>query len=410
MSSQIDIKIKAYDEASKTIADASNKIKSDMKEVETSTKAAAAAQKETAKSSRELVTGLSGVATSAFSLYGAFTAVQGAQIQVDTANLTVKSSYQSVENAQQAASKALEKYGYGSAEAERATENLSLAQERYELDVRSAQDAQNSLNEKMMGAALQVIPTTITMVDSLGKAWKNMPDVSGLFSKISDGVDNIGLSAKTAAVGVAAFMGGFLIADTILGAIPEDMRQIAGALTATIAVIVAATVAWMAFHGTMTVGVAVPIILAAVGVGIAGIKAAVGFASGGIVKEPTYALIGEAGPEAVVPLKGAAQNLGFDEVSALVNGGVSSISSITALASGGIINNPTVALIGESGPEAVTPWDSGSGALGIPENITVNMPITIENLSSDVDLIQFFDTAKRAASEGIAEAYRRRLL
>ena len=97
-------------------------------------------------------------------------------------------------------------------------------------------------------------------------------------------------------------MGGFLIADTLLSAIPEDMRKIAGALTASIAAIVAATIAWMAFHGTMTIGVAVPIILAAVGVGIAGVKAAVAMAEGGVVNKPTYALIGEAGPEIVMPL------------------------------------------------------------------------------------------------------------
>ena len=80
------------------------------------------------------------------------------------------------------------------------------------------------------------------------------------------------------------------------------MRQIAGALTASIAAIVAATIAWMAFHGTMTMGVAVPIILAAVGVGIAGVMAAVAMAEGGVVDRPTYALIGEAGPEIVMPL------------------------------------------------------------------------------------------------------------
>ena len=58
----------------------------------------------------------------------------------------------------------------------------------------------------------------------------------------------------------------------------------------------------MAFQGTMTIGVAVPIILAAVGVGIAGVKAAVAMAEGGVVDKPTYALIGEAGPEIVMPL------------------------------------------------------------------------------------------------------------
>jgi hypothetical protein len=69
-----------------------------------------------------------------------------------------------------------------------------------------------------------------------------------------------------------------------------------------IAAVVAATVAWMAFQGTVTLGVAVPVILAAVGAGIAGIKGLIGLAEGGIVTKPTVALIGEAGAEAVIPL------------------------------------------------------------------------------------------------------------
>ncbi len=162
--------------------------------------------------------------------------------------------------------------------------------------------SQQNVSEAIMASALQVIPTSITMVDSLSKAWNNFPDVSSLLTKISTRVADVGISAKTAAIGVAAFMGGFLIADTLLGAIPEDMRKIAGALTASIAAIVAATIAWMAFHGTMTIGVAVPIILAAVGVGIAGVKAAVAMAEGGVVDKPTLILAGEAGPEIVEPL------------------------------------------------------------------------------------------------------------
>ena len=352
MSSQIDIRIKAYDEASKTVADASSKIKKEMGEVEATNKRVVAAQKETVKSSRDLITGFSGVATSAFGLYNAYGSVGDAQLKVDRSNLQVKTSHNSVENAQTSLNKALEKYGYGSAEAETATANLEIAQDRYALAVQTAEDAQDSMNETIFSAALQVIPTSITMVDSLSKAWKNMPDVSGLLSKISDGVGNIGISAKTAAIGVAAFMGGFLVADTILGAIPEDMRAIAGALTATIAAIVSATVAWMAFHGTMTVGVAVPIILAAVGVGIAGVKAAVGMAEGGIVTKPTLALIGEAGPEAVIPL------------------------------------------------------GRGSGVGETTQYITVNPVINIENISSELDLAQVTESV----SQGIAEGLRRRLM
>jgi exonuclease VII small subunit len=350
MSSQIEVRIKTIDEASKTVAQASSKIKKEMTEVEATNKRVVAAQKETTKSSRDLITGFSGVVTSAFSLYNAYSSIGDVQLKVDRANLQVKSSHQSVENAQNSLNSAIEKYGYGSAEAERATANLEIAQDRYALAVQTAEDSQDSMNEKIIGAALQVIPTSITMVDSLSKAWKNIPDVSGLLSKITDGIGIIGISAKTAAVGVAAFMGGFLVADTILGSIPDDMHQIAGALTATIAAIVAATVAWMAFHGTMTVGVAVPIILAAVGVGIAGVKAAVAMAEGGIVTKPTLALIGEAGPEAVIPL-----------------------------------NQRTSETV---------------------QYITVNPVINIENISSEFDLAQ----VSEAVSEGIAEGFRRRLL
>lgn len=75
------------------------------------------------------------------------------------------------------------------------------------------------------------------------------------------------------AIGVAALIGTFMIVDQLLSALPAQLRGPVAAITALIAGIVAATVAWLAFHGTMTVGVAIPIILAAVGAGIAGLKA-----------------------------------------------------------------------------------------------------------------------------------------
>jgi len=176
--------------------------------------------------------------------------------------------------------------------------------------------------------------------------------MSGMLKNLSSNVAGVGSAAKTTALGVGAFVAGFMIGDTLLSAIPEDLRAIAGALMATIAAIVAATVAWMAFHGTMTVGVAVPIILAAVGVGIAGVKAAVGMAEGGIVRKPTYALIGEAGPEAVIPLS-----------------------------------------------------KMGSGGFEGTQYITINPTISIGNISSDVDL----ERVTGAVSRGIAESLRRRL-
>jgi hypothetical protein len=258
--------------------------------------------KQNTASMRELTMGISGVATASFSLYGAYDRINESEISLDRSNLMVKSSTKAVEDAQRALSTAILDHGASSQEAKSASDAFSIAQDRLALADERALQAQENVNKSIMSAALQVIPTSITMVDSLSKAWKNFPDVSALLMKISTRVADVGISAKTAAIGVAAFMGGFLVADTLLNAIPEDMRQIAGVLTASIAAIVAATIAWMAFHGTMTMGVAVPIILAAVGVGIAGVKAAVAMAQGGVVDKPTFALIGEAGPEIVMPL------------------------------------------------------------------------------------------------------------
>jgi len=47
--------------------------------------------------------------------------------------------------------------------------------------------------------------------------------------------------------------------------------------------------------------------------------------------------------------------------------------SIPALADGGIVNRPTLALIGEAGPEAVVPLGRGGG-MGGTMNVTINMP------------------------------------
>jgi hypothetical protein len=294
--------IRGYGTNSKEAATALRDLNSAQSNVATLQAQVGATTEQNTASMRSFATGLSGAATASFSLYSAIDRIEQSQIRADRANLMVHSSTKAVDDAQRALSDAVSKYGPASDEAQAASERYSIAQERLAISSDQADQAQQNVSQAIMASALQVIPTSITMVDSLSKAWNNFPDVSSLLTKISTRVADVGISAKTAAIGVAAFMGGFLIADTLLSAIPEDMRKIAGALTASIAAIVAATIAWMAFHGTMTIGVAVPIILAAVGVGIAGVKAAVAMAEGGVVDKPTLILAGEAGPEIVEPL------------------------------------------------------------------------------------------------------------
>jgi hypothetical protein len=303
--SEINVVLKATDEASKTVADAGNKINSSLKSVEESGKRVAQVQKESELNSKELALGFNNLATSAFSLYDAIDRVQDMQVSLDQANLQVKTSLNSIQDAQTRLNSTTEKYGADSDKAKAAAEDLKLAQDRYSLAVERAEVMQGNMNEAITKSALQVIPTAISMVDSLNRIWKNFPDVSGMLSNVSSKIGDVGVSAKTAALGVGAFVGGFLAGDTLLKALPENLRGIASALMAGIAAVVAATVAWMAFQGTVTLGVAVPVILAAVGAGIAGVKGLMGLAEGGIITSPTVALLGEAGPEAVIPLKKA---------------------------------------------------------------------------------------------------------
>jgi hypothetical protein len=294
--------IRGYGTESTQAASAVRELNAAQNNVATIQKQVDTVTNENTASMRTFATSVSGVATASFGLYSAYDRVNEAEISLDRSNLMVKQSSKGVEDAQRTLSKAVADHGVSSQEAKTASDAFSIAQDRLSLANERAQQAQENVSKSIMASALQVVPTAITMVDSLSRAWNNFPDVSGLLTMISTRVADVGISAKTAAIGVAAFMGGFLVADTLLSAIPEDMRQIAGVLTASIAAIVAATIAWMAFQGTMTMGVAVPIILAAVGIGIAGVKAAVAMAEGGVVDRPTYALIGEAGPEIVMPL------------------------------------------------------------------------------------------------------------
>ena len=162
MSQQISITLKAYDEASKTIAEASSKINGSLDQVERGAKGVAGSQRDTQKSTKDLVTGFSGVATAGFSLYNAYDRVADMQVSVDRANLQVKSSTNSVGDAERrvaAASDALAKahetsvevtleYGAGSDRASEAIareESASRSYEAAQADLALAQERHNTL-------------------------------------------------------------------------------------------------------------------------------------------------------------------------------------------------------------------------------------------------------------------------
>ena len=99
------------------------------------------------------------------------------------------------------------------------------------------------------------------------------------------------------------------IASTIYDMFDGEAKKIAATIGMLIAVLTGGAIAWLAYHGAMSWGAAVPIITSAVGLGIASLRAMIPqMAEGGVVDQPTVAMIGEGNyDEAVVPLGNSPQ-------------------------------------------------------------------------------------------------------
>lgn len=116
-----------------------------------------------------------------------------------------------------------------------------------------------------------------------------------------------GVNGLTLALGALTFAMSEAIFSSLLNSLDEKTRRIVATIGILVAALGAAAIAWMAYHGAMTWGTAIPIITAAIGVGVASMKAlwpsVPQMATGGVVDSPTVAMIGEGKyDEAVVPL------------------------------------------------------------------------------------------------------------
>jgi hypothetical protein len=98
-------------------------------------------------------------------------------------------------------------HGANSAEAKAASEQLSICPEAFEVANERVRHSQDNVNQAMMASAIQVIPSAITMVDSLGRAWKNFPDMAPMLKTLSTNVADVGNKAAFAAIGVGSFVG-----------------------------------------------------------------------------------------------------------------------------------------------------------------------------------------------------------
>jgi len=108
------------------------------------------------------------------------------------------------------------------------------------------------------------------------------------------------------------------------------------------------------------------------------------YALGGIINKPTMAIMGEAGPEAVIPLKPdkkTPSRQGEKILSSIINE-TNNVSKIMLhfpqLAGGGIVTQPTLAMIGEAGPEAIVPLGENMSSMTVNINNGLFMGNEIE--------------------------------
>ncbi len=264
--------------------------------------------KQSSGSLKGFALGASGAATAGFSLYSSFDRIEKAELAVDRANLQVRTSTKGVEDAQRNLNEAVVEHGANSAEAKAASEQLSIAQERLEIANERAKQSQDNVNQAMMTSAIQIIPSAITMVDSLSRAWKNFPEMTGVLKTLGTNVSDVGSKATLAAIGVGSFVGGFTLGVTVIKQFGDQLGPVGRALMVVVpAIIAAAAAVWMLQEG-ITLGVATAALVAsgiAVGAMVANLQNygnVIGLAGGGVITKPTYALVGEAGPEIVMPL------------------------------------------------------------------------------------------------------------
>jgi hypothetical protein len=311
--------------------------------------------------------------SSAMGIYSAFERVQDASLSLDKANLKVKSSANSLEDAnlrqkntakdleeaQLAVSKAIEETGEDSDETRKAQEKLQtaiekngqatddakLSLERYSVATETAKDAQEKLNTSMATSVFQGATSAITFADNIGKVATSLRD--------------LGTAADTAnaAAGTTGLMG--------------TLNKLKGV-------------------GVITIGIAFALVAGYV---VADILAKNVLPQRTATGMPTYY---EQFPE--LKKRWEAEN---PQAVAATSTPKIPLPKSYWKQHGGIFDKATIIGVGEAGPEAVIPLDQGVAS-------TVSTVVHIHFEGPVYGLQDFEEKVREIADQGIAEGLRRR--
>jgi hypothetical protein len=259
--------------------------------------------------------------------------VENAQTSLNRANLVLSKANQSVTLDQQAYNKAVLECGPSSIQAKDAASKLSLAQQTAQVDAERVSEAQRNLTNDYMMLGVQTIPTVLGAVSSFSTIMKAYPAISDAVSGATEGLSLSFDGLDTSLLVVAAVVAiGFALYEAYEHCAPfrDAVNEIGGVLEGAFKTAVndirdALNFLWNdvlvpigtfledVFVGSINavMDVLKPMISAVKDVSgfIGGASSAVssglkaiGLQGGGIVDQATLAVVGEKEPEAVIPL------------------------------------------------------------------------------------------------------------
>lgn len=195
MSTDIEIHLTAYDEASSVIegvgsnlsvtfsniegqtqelasttGEATSQMTGDYGQVERAGYSLQAQQEESRASFGSSALAMNNLALAGAGLVNSFERIKNSQVMVDRSNLMVQRSTETAEKAQTAYNDAVAKYGPNSTQAKEALDKLAIAQEALRVAQERADMASRNYNNTMVTAALTVIPSLISIIGTVSHA------------------------------------------------------------------------------------------------------------------------------------------------------------------------------------------------------------------------------------------------
>ncbi|MEM3489278.1 MAG: hypothetical protein QXO75_06460 [Nitrososphaerota archaeon] len=353
----------------------------------------------------EVVTSTTNVANSFMALYNLYDMVHDRQLALDRANLRLSRSQDTLREAQEAYNKAVAEFGLGSQKAQEAYKHLQDAQEQVRINQETVAARQNDLNKAYVMAATTSIPQLVTAIGNLRSAYQTLASATAGAS-----VALSGLSASVGILGGAIVVGGLQIAGfaSSLSSLAEQFQagQISTSrFSATLMFMlgpvgqVVEGIRWLLEQIGLIpqgMGTAADLWVSAWNSITSTVSNAVGTISSlvrGMIDDIQNAISSLFGSLSSIP------SYGFGGL-----GGGFNIPNIPGYAEGALVTKPTIALVGEKGPELIVPVDPNRevGFLdlgGIWEGITSGFQWITNTISSAISGVTNW------ISSGISYAY-----